>query len=561
MSGDMQRTGGQLIVDALKVHGVDTVFCVPGESYLAVLDALHDAGNAIRVITCRQEGGAATMAEAYGKLTGKPGVLFVTRGPGACNASIGVHTAHQDSTPMVVFIGQVAREQEYREAFQEVDYRQFYAPLCKWVAQIERADRVPELVSQAFHRSSAGRRGPVALALPEDMLRERSTVSDAGAYKDIQAAVADTQMNALKDLLAQANKPFALVGGSGWNAQACTDMARFAKTQNVPTGASFRCQDRFDNTLHHYAGDVGLGINPKLVTRIQSADLLIVVGARLGEMTTQGYSLLDLPNPQQKVVHVYPDPNELGRVYQPDLAIVTNVSAFAQAAAALPPTHAGERAQWCSDARADYEHHLQPETTLPGDLQMGEVMTHLQSTLPANAILTTDAGNFSGWMHRHYQYRSYPSQLGPTNGAMGYGIPAAIAARLVHPDRPVVGFCGDGGAMMSGQELATAVHHGIDPVILVINNNMYGTIRMHQERDYPGRESATGLTNPNFAAWAQSFGAYGEQVTRTEQFPDAFARALNSGKIAVLELLVDPETITTKTTLTALRNSALQRAT
>jgi acetolactate synthase-1/2/3 large subunit len=559
MSGGNLRTGGQVLVDALKIHGVDSVFCVPGESYLAALDALHDARHQIRTLSCRQEGGAANMAEAYGKLTGRPGVLFVTRGPGACNAAIGVHTAHQDSTPMLVFIGQVASDQEEREAFQELDYRRFYAPLCKWAAQIEDPERIPELVSQAFHRATSGRAGPVALALPEDMLRQRVQVEDAGPYRPAFPGVSKSALAEMRAMLAKAKRPLMIVGGGGWSAEACRDIVAFAEGNDLPTGASFRCQDRFDNSHRNYVGDVGIGLNPDLANRVREADLILAVGPRLGEITTQGYTLLTPPRPRQKLIHVYPDPEELGRVYQTDLSICAGITEFAREARALKPVASKAWRKWSEAARLDYLNNLEPGNGLPDGVDMGAVIAHLRQTLPPEAILTTDAGNFSGWMQRFYQYRRYPTQLGPTSGAMGYGIPAAIAARLVHPERPVVGFCGDGGCLMTGQEIATAVHYGIDPVILVINNDMYGTIRMHQERDYPGRVIGTALTNPEFAVWAKSFGAFGELVTRTDEFPAAFERARHAGRIALLELRIDPELITTRTTLSAIREAARKR--
>ncbi len=555
MSGENLRTGGQVLVDALKIHGVDTVFCVPGESYLAALDALHDVRDTIRTVSCRQEGGAANMAEAYGKLTGRPGVLFVTRGPGACNAAIGVHTAHQDSTPMVIFIGQVASDQEEREAFQELDYRRFYDPLCKWAAQIEDPERIPELVSQAFHRATSGRPGPVALALPEDMLRERVQVEDAGPYRPAMPGVSRAALAEMRALLGKANRPLMIVGGGGWTAEACRDIVAFAEANDLPTGASFRCQDRFDNTHDNYIGDIGIGISPNLARRVKQADLILAVGPRLGEITTQGYTLLTPPRPKQMLIHVYPDPDELGRVYQTDLSICAGIPEFAREAKAQKPVKSKAWEKWSEEARLDYLNNLEPSSGLPNTLDMAAVISHLRKALPPEAILTTDAGNFSGWMQRFYQYRRYPTQLGPTSGAMGYGIPAAIAARLMHPDRPVVGFVGDGGCLMTGQEIATAVHYGIDPVILVINNDMYGTIRMHQERDYPGRVMSTALTNPEFAVWAKSFGAFGELVKKTEEFPAAFERARNAGRIAVLELRINPEMITTRTTLSAIREA------
>jgi acetolactate synthase-1/2/3 large subunit len=552
------RTGGQVLIDALKIHGVDTVFCVPGESYLAALDALAGAGNQIRTITCRQEGGAAYMAEAYGKLTGKPGVVMVTRGPGACNASVGVHTGFQDSTPMLVLIGQVARDTEYREAFQEIDYHTFYAPLCKWVAQVESARRLPELVSQAFHRACSGRTGPVALSLPEDMLTETVTVADTGAYQRVQPGVQQGAMDRVRTLLAAAQRPLVIAGGGGWSQAACEDLRRFVEANNLPTGAAFRNQDRLDNHHANYIGPFGVGASPAIGKLIGEADLVIAIGARLGEATTQGYTLLTPPCARQKLVHVYPDPSEPGRVYQADVPICASVESFLREAAAMTPVDHSGWGEWSSRARAAYLDDLKPTPGLPGDLDMAAVMAHLRACLPANAILTTDAGNFSTWMHRFYQYQSFPSQLGPTNGSMGYGVPAAITARLVHPDRPVVGFVGDGGMLMTGQEIATAVHHNIDPLILVINNNMYGTIRMHQERDYPDHVHATSLSNPDFATWAQSFGAHGECVTRTEEFAPAFERASSAGKVAVIELRIDPDVISTRTTLSAVREHALQ---
>ena len=553
------RSGGQILVDALVTHGVDTVFCVPGESYLDALDALGQASNRIRTITCRQEGGAAYMAEAYGKLTGRPGVVMVTRGPGACNASIGVHTGFQDSTPMLVLIGQVDRGHEYREAFQEIDYRKFYAPLTKWVAQADSAARLPELVSSAMHRACAGRPGPVALALPEDMLRDRVEVADTGPYQRIEPGVAPDVMDRLRALLERAERPLVILGGGGWNEAACDGVRAFAEANRLPVGCAFRSQDRFDNDHPCYAGDVGLGFSPKLAKRIKESDLILAIGIRLGEMTTQGYSLLVPPCPTQPLVHVHPDPNELGSVYQATLPVCASVGNFARAAAGMKPVDASKWKQWTAQARADYEEYQQPTPGLPGELDMAKVMAHLQDRLPPEGILTTDAGNFSTWMHRHYRYRRFPSQLGPTNGSMGYGVPAAIAAKLVFPDRPAVAFVGDGGMLMTGQEIATAVHHGIDPVILVINNNMYGTIRMHQERDYPGHAFATALTNPDFASWAETFGAHGEKVTKTGEFPDALERALGAGRPAVIELRINPDVINTRTTLSAVRAEAEKR--
>ena len=555
MTRNGRRTGGQVLIDALRIHGVDTVFCVPGESYLAALDALHDARRSLATITCRHEGGAANMAEAYGKLTGRPGIVMVTRGPGACHATIGLHNAAQDSTPMVMFIGQVERGHSDREAFQEIEYRRFLEPLCKWVVQIDDPARIPELVSQAFHRACSGRPGPVAVALPEDVLVEGTAVADAGRYTTVSPGVAHDAIPALRELLAHAQRPLVVVGGGGWSAQASRDLARFVAANALTTAASFRCQDRLDNAHPCYAGDLGLGIDPKLAERVRDSDLLLVIGARLGEMTTRGYRLVAPPRPRQKIVHVHADPGELGRVYQPVLAVCSGSTEFLRAAAAMPPVDAGAWRDSTARAHAEYLQSVEPTDGLPGPVEMGEVMAHVRERLPPEAILTTDAGNFSAWMHRHYVYRTFPSQIGPTSGAMGYGIPAAIAARHVHPDRPVVAFCGDGGALMTGQEIATAVHHGIDPVILVVNNSMYGTIRMHQEREYPDRVIGTDLTNPDFVAWARSFGAFAARVERTDEFPDAFEAAMSAGRAAVVELRIDPELITTRATLSRIRGT------
>jgi len=548
------RSGGQVLVDQLRIHGVDTVFCVPGESYLTVIDALHDAQNEIKTVACRQEGGATNMAEAYGKLTGKPGVAMVTRGPGACNGSIGVHTAMQDSTPMVIFIGQVARDQEYREAFQEVDYHKFYGAICKEVVQIDSADRVPELVSQAFHVAASGRPGPVAVSIPEDMQRDMVDVGDARPFQTVRPEVGPKAMGAFRGHLASADRPLMILGGAGWSEQACSDIKAFAEANVIPVAASFRCQDLFDNMHANYVGELGTSASPKLAQRVKDADLLIVVGSRLGEMTSGGYSLVNLPVPQQKLVHIYMDSSEMGRIYEPDLAIVGSMESFAAAARDMEPVACGKWGDWMRQAHQDYLDNLEPSLEMSG-VDMHEVMNILNAKLPDDAIITNDAGNFSGWAQRFYRYRGFRTQLGPTSGAMGYGIPAAISARLVRPGTPVVCFVGDGGAMMSGQEVATAVQYGSDPIILVINNNSYGTIRMHQERDYPDRSLATALVNPDYAKWAESFGAYGAVVERTKDFEPVFDAAMSAGRISVIEIRVDLETITTRTTLDKIRGS------
>ncbi len=549
------RSGGQVLVDALCIHGVDTVFCVPGESFLPVLDALYDCPE-IRTISCRHESGAANMAEAYGKLTGKPGVVLVTRGPGACQASVGIHTAQQDSTPLLVLIGQVDRDTRHREAFQEIDYRAFFGPLCKWVVEINQTKRVPELMSQAFHRCSNGRPGPVAVSLPEDLLIEKIDVSDTNPWQRVESAPSQHAIQNLWGLLNEAKRPLMILGGPGWTPQICANIQRFAEQACLPVLSSYRCQDRFDNYHALYAGELGATTAPNLKQRIKDADLIISLGSRLGELTTQGYTLIAPPNPVQKLIHIYPSTDELGRVYQADLAICASVGEFAQAVANPPSLKTEQRQQWAESAHSDYVVQLEQWPHCTGDLDMAAVIAHLRDVLPDEAILTTDAGNFAGWAQRFYQFRHYPTQLGPTSGAMGYGVPAAITARLLNPQTPVIGFVGDGGALMTGQEIATAVHYGIDPVIIIVNNNMYGTIRMHQERDYPGRIHSTDLTNPEFAIWAKSFGAYGELVTETEAFPQAFQSARDAGRIAVLELRIDAEAISARTTLSALRENA-----
>jgi acetolactate synthase-1/2/3 large subunit len=549
------RTGGQVLVDALKNHGVDMAFAVPGESYLAVLDALHDASNQIRLITCRQEGGAAYMAEAYGKLTGKPGICLVTRGPGASNATVGLHTAFQDSTPMILLIGQVAREQAEREAFQEVDFRRLFGQVTKWTAQIEDARRIPEYMSQAFHRAVNGRPGPVALALPEDMLTDLVETKDAGHYVTARGNPSAEQMAELRDRLAKAQRPFVILGGGGWDSQAVADIQVFAEDNNLPVGAAFRCQDYFDNDHKNYAGDVGIGINPKLAEQVKNADLLLVVGARLGEMTTSGYTLLEPPVPQQTLVHVHASPEELGRVYQAALPINSGMQGFARMARAMQPVgHSAWDAQ-TSTARGAYE-AWQKHDANAGAVQMGEILAYLREKLPKDAIVTNGAGNYATWWHRFYRWRSYRTQLAPTNGSMGYGVPAGVAAKLVHPDRIVVSVNGDGCFLMNGQEVATAVQHNANVIFIVVNNGMYGTIRMHQEREYPGRVSGTDLKNPDFAALARAYGAHGETVKATPEFAPAFERCLKAGKPSLIEIQLDPEALTPRLGLSQIRANA-----
>ena len=557
MSGSpAERTGGEILVDALCLHGVDTVFCVPGESYLAALDALYEARNRIRTVTCRQEGGAAFMAEAFGKVTGRPGVCFVTRGPGACNAAIGVHTAMQDSTPMVLFVGQVARDASDREGFQEIDYRRmFQPPIAKLALQIDDARRIPEFVHRAFRVAASGRQGPVAVALPEDMLREAASVADGRPYEAVRPSPGAAAMAALREKLAAAERPLAVLGGSGWSAAACADVRAFAEANGLPVCVSFRRQDLFDNDHPNYAGDLSTSAAPGLTARVAAADLLLVVGARLGEIATRGYTLPEAPVPRQELVHVYPEPEEIGRVFQPALSIASGAAEFARAARGLEPVDAARRAGWLAGVRADREADLAPRR-FPGPVDMAAIVAVLQEALPDDAIVTVDAGNFSGWPQRFWRFRAWPSELGPTAGAMGYGIPAGVAAKIACPDRCVVTFVGDGGFMMTGQELATAVHHNAAVIIVAVNNGAFGTIRMHQERDYPGRTIATGLTNPDFAALARAHGAHGETVAATAEFAPALARARASGKPAVIEVRLGLEVITTRAALSEIRAKA-----
>jgi len=555
------RTGGQILVDALHVHGVDTAFGVPGESYLDVLDALHDSD--IRFVINRQEGGAAFMAEAYGKLTGKPGICFVTRGPGATNASIGVHTAYQDSTPMILFIGQVGNDFVDREAFQEIDYRRMYGQMAKWVAQIDRADRIPEYLARAFQVATSGRPGPVVLALPEDMLVDTAEVADTRPYQPTHGAPSGEQIAQLRTMLQGAQRPLVLLGGGTWNAQACADLARFAEANHLPVGCTFRFQDLLDNAHPNYVGDVGIGINPKLAARVKDADLVIAIGPRLGEMTTGGYTLLASPVPRQRLVHIHPDPEELGSVYQAELMVASGMPQACAMLAAMEPVDASAWEDSVAQAKAELgAWQEQPALLKDGGLPLDlwQVVQDLQAALPTDAIITNGAGNYASWAHRFYRYGGMRTQLAPTNGAMGYAVPSGVAAKIVHPERTVVTFAGDGEFMMTGQELATAVQYGAGVVILVFNNSMFGTIRMHQERTYPGRVSGTGLHNPDFAALARAYGSHGEVVEQTADFAPALRRALEHADQnrlpAVIELRYDGELITPNATLATLRKQA-----
>jgi len=550
------RTGGQILVDQLGVHGVKHVFCVPGESFLAALDALYDA--AIDVTVCRQEGGVAMMAEAHGKLTGMPGVCFVTRGPGATNGAHGIHIAKQDSTPMIMFVGQIERGARGREAFQELDYRAVFGALAKWVTEIDDAVRIPEIIARAFHVATSGRPGPVVIALPEDMLTELCVVDDAHAFKPIQTWPGQAALDALQKLLEQASRPVVLLGGSGWNAEGVAQIQQFAQRYDLPVAVSFRRQMLFPAQHPNFIGDLGLGPNPRLVEGFREADLLLLIGGRLSEVSSQGYTLLKIPNPAQKLVHVHPDAEELGRVYQPHLAIHATPSHFAAAAAQLDPKAPLAWSERRREARAAYERWSEPASIVsPGRLQMAQVIACLQQRLPEDAILCNGAGNYATWLHRFFRFRGFGTQLAPTSGSMGYGVPAAVAAKRLYPQRTVVALAGDGCFLMNGQEFATAVQYHLPIIVIVIDNSMYGTIRMHQEKNYPGRVSATALNNPDFAAYAQAFGGHGERVEDTAGFAPALERALASGLPAILHCLLDAEAITPNASLSELRTAAL----
>lgn len=545
-------TGGELVVKALVTHGVERAFCVPGESYLAVLDALYEVRDRLDLIVCRHEAGAANMAEAYGKLTGRPGVCMVTRGPGATHASIGVHTAFQDSTPMVLLIGQVGSDFAEREAFQEVDYRRMFGQMAKWVAQIDRADRVEEMMSHAFHLAVSGRPGPVVLALPEDMLTSHAAPGVARHYQRVAAAPSPTTVQAFRSLLQSGTKPLVMMGGGGWSREACDDMLRFARANRVPLCTSFRCQDLVDNDDPHYAGHVGIGPPKALADLVRQADPLIVVGPRMGEMTTSGYTLVSAPVPKQRLVHVHPGAEELGRVYQADLLINSGMPEFAAALAEMAPVDASAWSGLVEQAHAADKAERVPTPT-SDRLDMAQVVLELQQRLGKDVIVTNGAGNYSGWAHRYWRYAGFRSQLGPTSGAMGYGVPAAVAAKLQEPNRTVVCFAGDGCFLMSGQELATAKQYGVRILVLVVNNSSYGTIRMHQEREYPRRVWGTAIENPDFAALARSYGGHGEVVEDTDAFMPALERCLEAQTFSLIELKIQTDQITTRTTIEKIR--------
>ncbi len=560
-----QQLAGHLLVECIAAQGVTHAFGVPGESFLSVLDGFHSYADRIRFITCRQEGGAAFMAEAVGKLSGRPGVCFVTRGPGATNASIGIHTAWQDSTPMVLFVGDVASDTRDREAFQEVDFAAFFGPstkgMAKRVERIDDARRIPEYVARAFATAMNGRPGPVVVVLPEDMLTQVVDASPMPHIDAVQAWSDPGSLRSLRTMLLASQRPIVIAGGGGWTPQAAQALQRFAENWQLPVANAFRFQDTFDNHHPLYAGDVGIGINPRLAQRIKDSDLVIALGPRLGEMTTGGYTLLEAPRPKQKLVHVHASAEELGRVYQADLAINATMNAAARSLEVLTAPPSVPWADWSAQVHADYEANLFPQP-LPGDIDMPAIVAVLQKHLPPDAVLTNGAGNFASWIHRFFKHhglaKGWKTQLAPTSGAMGYGVPAAIGASIA-TGRTAFTIAGDGDFLMNGQELATAVQHGGKSIVLLLNNGMYGTIRMHQEREYPERVSATHLQNPDFAALARAYGYEGMRMTRTEEFEPLLLAALARPNGTLIEAVLDPDVITTRGTLSAIRQTALAR--
>lgn len=560
-----QQLAGHLLVDCLLAQGVTHAFGVPGESYLAVLDGLHARQDQIRFVTCRQEGGAAFMAEAHGKLTGRPGVCMVTRGPGATNASIGVHTAFQDSTPMVLLVGDVASDCRDREAFQEVDYTSFFGPstkgFAKRVERIDDADRIPEYVARAFATAMNGRPGPVVLVLPEDMLTRMTAAQPLPRVEAVQTWSDPDALHTLREMLLASKQPLIIAGGGGWTPQAAQALERFAENWTLPVGNAFRFQDTFDNHHRLYAGDVGIGLNPKLAARVKASDLIIAIGPRLGEMTTGNYTLIEPPRSKQKLVHIHASAEELNRVFQADLAINATMNAAARSLEALSAPVSVPWDAWTASANEDYLANLVPQA-LPGDIDMPAIVGLLQQHLPADAVLTNGAGNFASWMHRFYQHhglvKGFKTQLAPTVGAMGYGVPAGIAAAIT-TGRVAFTIAGDGDFLMNGQELATAVQHGAKSIILLLNNGMYGTIRMHQEKTYPQHQSGSHLNNPDFAALARAYGYAGVRITRTGEFEAELLAALARSEGTLIEVMLDPEVITTRATLSSITQAALQQ--
>jgi acetolactate synthase-1/2/3 large subunit len=546
------RTGGQIFVDQLELNGADLAFCLPGESFLPVLDALYDSP--IALVTCRHENGAANAAEAYGKLTGRPGICLVTRGPGATQAAVGVHTARQDSTPMILLVGHVPRAFRGREAWQEIDYERSFGSIAKAAWHIDRADRIPEHAERAFSLALSGRPGPVVLALPEDVAAEEADVADADPVQIAQPSPSEGDLARLRELLGHAERPLAIVGEGGWTSDTSGNVLAFCEDNELPVACAFRCQDFVDNHSPSYIGVLGVAMDDRLASRLGQADLVLAIGGRLGEVPTRRYTLLEAPRPRQTLVHVHPDPSELGFVYEPDLPVVASLPRFAAALREVEPVEPRWR-DWTRAARADYEANLRHEP-MEGPVDLGEIMAFLRERLPTDAIQTCGAGNFTVWAHRFAEFRQFGTQICPRSGSMGYGVAAAVAAKLVHPDRIALCFTGDGDFVMSSPELATAIQYDLPIVVLLVNNGMYATIRMHQERQFPGRVIGTSLENPDFVALAQAYGAHGERVERTRDFEAAFERALASGKPALLELPVDPERISPRIRLSELQAAA-----
>ena len=542
------RHGGQILADALRGHGVERVFSVPGESYLAALDGLYDSG--VQNVVCRQEGGAAMMAEAHAKLTGKPGICFVTRGPGATNASAGVHVARQDSTPMILFIGQIARGDRDREAFQEVDYRAMFGPLAKWVAEIDQTERIPEYIARAFALCQSGRPGPVVLALPEDMLSARAEAQDITPMPAPPAAVTQAQITAITDALMASARPLIVPGGSVWDASTAADLQRFAESWGLPVAVPFRRQAHMDNRSPSYVGDLGVGMNPALGRALEDADLVVSLGSRLGDTLTRGYELMNPTRQDKRIVHVYPSGDEIGHLWRADPGIVADPrQVVAALAATTPPRQWGD---WTASLRAQYETWQKPKET-PGAVKMENIVKWLSDNLPEDTILTNGAGNYAAFLHRYFRFKAPGTQLAPTCGSMGYGLPAAVAAKIARPDQVVICMAGDGCLQMTINELSTARQYGAGVIVIVANNGRYGTIRMHQEKTYPGRVSGTDLANPDFAALARAYGGHGEVVESDADFPKAFARAKDAGTLAVIELRLDPEALSTAMTLSQTR--------
>ncbi|MFG1462595.1 thiamine pyrophosphate-binding protein [Xanthobacter sp. DSM 24535] len=537
------RNGGQILVDALRIHGADRIFGVPGESALPVFDALHEGEKGVRFVMCRHEANASHMAEADGKLTGLPGLCLVSRGPGAMHATVGVHTAWQDSTPMILIVGQVPRTTRGREGFQEINYVRVFADMAKWVGEIESADLIPEYVSRAYHIATQGRPGPVVLSIPEDVLASTGAVVDAPAFHRASPAPAASDMARLRDILQGAQRPLVIIGGSTWTAEAAGKVSAFCAASGLPVAAGFRSQDLVNNDLPHYVGHLTLGSSPALTERVKAADVLLVIGDRLGEITSKAYSALDVPAPKQTLIHVHPGAEELGRVYNADLPILSGMERFADALAELEPLESGPWTDWAHAARAEFEAFQQPPTRTAG-FDLGKMILHLREVLPDDAIIANGAGNYTVWLHRFFRYRTFGTQMAPKSGSMAYGLPGAIAAKLRHPERTVVALAGDGCFQMASPEFATAVHYKLPIVVIVVNNAIYGSIRMHQERHFPGRPSGTFLTNPDFAALARSYGAHGEVVSADADFPAALARARATGGPAIVEVRVPSNQLT-----------------